>query len=121
MRILLDEIFPATIARQLREQHGGDVIAVGDDQSLCGSNDEDLFAAAQEAGRTLVTENVRDFRRIAREWQAAGRVHHGVIYTTNRKYPRHRAGTIGRIVRDLARLMDSSPQASVPSNMELWL
>lgn len=121
MRLLLDEKFPATIARELREQHGADVIAVGEDTSLCGNHDEELFAAAQEAERTLITENVRDFRRIAHEWQAAGRIHHGVIYTTNRKYPRHRPGTIGRIVRDLARLIETTPEAGAPSNLELWL
>ena len=115
-------MFPAVIARQLRERHGHDVVAVSEDERLSGQPDPEIFAAAQEAERTIVTENVPDFRRLAREWEAAGRLHHGVIYTTNRKYPRHRPHTTGRLVRALSRLLDRSPvEPAPPSNLEIWL
>lgn len=122
MRLLLDEMFPAAIARQLRERHGRDVVAVSEDEHLAGQPDAEIFAAAQRAERTIVTENVPDFRRLAREWEAAGGVHHGVIYTTNRKYPRHRPQTTGRLVRVLSSLLDASPSGRTPpSNREIWL
>jgi hypothetical protein len=121
VRLLLDEMFPASIALQLREKSGHDVVAVQEDQGLCGQADEEVFAAAQLAERAIVTENVRDLRRLAREWEAAGRVHHGLVYTTNRKYPRHRPQTAGRLVRALSALLDAAPEAPPASNLEIWL
>jgi predicted nuclease of predicted toxin-antitoxin system len=121
VRLLLDEMFPAAIARQLREKHRFDVVAVSEDESLSGQPDEEVFAAAQRAERTIVTENVPDFRRLARQWEAAGGIHHGVIYTTNRKFPRHRPQTIGRLVRALSDLLRSAPDPASPSNLEVWL
>lgn len=41
---------------------------------LVGRADLEVFAAAQVEGRAVVTENVRDFRPIAREWEIC-RVH----------------------------------------------
>lgn len=122
MRLLLDEMFPAAIARQLRERHGRDALAVSEDQHLAGQPDAEIFAVAQRAERTIVTENVPDYRRLAREWEAAGGVHHGVIYTTNRKYPPHRPQTTGRLVRALSSQLDASPsERTPPSNREIWL
>lgn len=120
-RLLLDEMFPAAIARQLREKHGLDVVAVSEDQRLSGQPDEEIFAAGQRAQRTIVTENVPDFRRLARQWEAAGGIHYGVIYTTNRKFPRHRPQTTGRLVRALANLLGPTPEPVRPSNLEIWL
>jgi nucleoside phosphorylase len=120
LRLLLDEMFPAVIAEQLR-QRGHDVDAVCERSTLRGRPDADVFAAAQDEGRVVVTENVPDYLVIARDWETSERVHHGVIFTTDRRFPRHRASTIGRLVRALADLLAVEPEPAPPSNREIWL
>ncbi len=120
MKLLIDEMFPAQIAVVLRERHGVDAVSVRERRDLAGSADGDVFVAAQAEERSVVTENVRDFRPIAREWEAAGRIHHGLVLTSNRRYPRARSGTIGRLIADLARLADEVVSEE-PSNEEIWL
>ena len=121
MRLLLDEMFPAVVAEQLRASRRHDVTAVCERPALRGRPDADIFAVAQEEARAIVTENVADYRMLAREWEASGRVHHGVVFTTNRRYPRHRPATIGRLVAALARLLENEPEDAAPSNREIWL
>ena len=121
MKLLLDEMFPATIAKRLRDEHGHDVIAVAEQDELRGLPDADVFLAAQDQERSIVTENVRDFRPIAREWQAMGRVHFGLVLTTNRTFPRAHSRTVGRLVRALSDLIDDEAGTSTPSNREIWL
>lgn len=60
MKLLLDEMYWPVLADQLALR-GHDVISATADASLTGMSDEDLFTAAQVAGRTIVTENVGDF------------------------------------------------------------
>ena len=121
MKLLIDEMFPATIAQRLREQHGRDAVAVAERVDLRGLADADIFLAAQHQRRVIVTENVRDFRPIAREWEAMGRVHFGVVFTTNRKFPRSDPRTSGLLVSALTRLLDKEADKPVASNREIWL
>lgn len=120
MKLLIDEMFPPSIAAQLRaRQH--DAAGVAADPRLAGLTDEEVFTSAQAEERAIVTENVPDFRRVARDWEAGGRLHHGLIYTTNRKFPRHHPGTFGRVVAVLAALEEATPADQPPSNREIWL
>lgn len=121
MKLLLDEMFPASIAQHLRSEHGQDVIAVAERDDLRGLADIDIFVVAQEEERAIVTENVRDFRPIAREWQSMGRVHFGLVLTTNRSFPRARSRTVGRLVAALSELVDAEPGRPAASNRETWL
>jgi hypothetical protein len=121
VKLLLDEMYPAEVAVALREQHGHDATSVRERPDLRGRSDEDVFAAAQTDGRAVVTENVRDFRPIVREWEAEGRLHHGVVFTTNRRFPRARPRTVGRLVSALADLLARSADFDEPSNLEIWL
>lgn len=121
MRLLLDEMFPATMAERLRDDHGHDVVAVCERQWLRGRPDDEVFAPAQEDRRAIVTENVSDYRLLGRQSEAGGRVHHGLVFTTNRRYPRHQPATIGRLVIALAELLDAEPESAPPSNREIWL
>lgn len=121
MKLLLDEMYPAEVAVALSEQHGMDAISVRERPDVRGRPDEDVFAAAQADGRAVVTENVRDFRPIAREWEAEGRLHHGVVFTTDRRFPRARPRTVGRLVMALADLVERSADLDDPSNLEIWL
>jgi len=60
LRLLLDEMF--AVAEQLPAR-GHDAISVHEASApvLAGLPDEDVLAAARAHGRTLVTENVRDY------------------------------------------------------------
>lgn len=121
MKLLLDEMFPPTIAKRLRDEHGHDVVAVAEQDELRGLQDADIFLAAQEEERIIVTENVRDFRPIAREWQAMGKVHFGLVLTTNRRFPRAHSRTAGRLVRALNDIIDAEAGHPPASNREIWL
>lgn len=121
MKLLIDEMFGATIAERLRDQRGHDVVAIAERDDLSGLPDADIFLAAQEEERAIVTENVRDFRPIAREWQAMGRIHFGLVLTTNRRFPRAQPRTAGRLVTALRDLLDAEAGRPVASNREIWL
>jgi predicted nuclease of predicted toxin-antitoxin system len=121
VKLLLDEMFPPTIAKRLRDEHGHDAVAVTELDDLRGLPDADIFLTAQEQERTIVTENVRDFRPLAREWQAMGRVHFGLVLTTNRRFPRAQSRTAGRLVRALSDLVNAEIGRLLASNREVWL
>ena len=105
MRILLDEMYPAAIAEQLRRR-GHDVEAVVEAADLRSRPDEEIFAVAQTSHRSVVTENVRDFMALATEHAAAGEGHHGLVLLDARTYPRGVPQTIGRMVTALGALLE---------------
>lgn len=78
MRALLDEHLSPQIAALLR-QADYDVVAVADRQDLVGRPDRSIFEVANSERRAVVTNNVRDFRPLAAEWLAQGRMHAGLI------------------------------------------
>lgn len=121
MRLLLDEMYPAAIAEALRAG-GHDAIAVQEDGMLRELSDEALFAVAQEQRRALVSENVKDFMPIHSARQAQGEPHHGLIFTTNRSFPRHHKAFIGALARALERfLAGQEVGAPEPSSAVHWL
>ncbi|MDE3074827.1 MAG: DUF5615 family PIN-like protein [Chloroflexota bacterium] len=63
MRLLLDEMYAPAVAAELRVR-GYDVASVHDraHAHLAGASDSDVLAAALREERTLVTENIRDYR-----------------------------------------------------------
>jgi hypothetical protein len=60
-----------------------------------------VLAIAQREERTLVTENVRDYRRLEGALLAEGSHHAGLVYTTDRQFPRGDRATVGRLVQAL--------------------
>lgn len=106
MRLLLDGMYPASIAEQLRAL-GHDVASIHDPdfRHLEGALDEHIFEVAVGAERVLVTENVSDFRRLEGRALAEGKKTPGLVFTTNRQFPRGHPATIGRIVSALAALL----------------
>ena len=78
MRAILDEQLSARIAVLLR-QAGYDVDAVADREDLFGRSDRIILEVACSEGRAVVTNNIKDFRPLAAEWLAQGRVHAGLI------------------------------------------
>ena len=91
MKLLLDEMYPAHLARALRER-GADAEGVDERSPLRGLADEELLVVAAREGRALVTENVADFMRLYGEWGAAGGPHAGIVIALSSRYSRTPAG-----------------------------
>ena len=78
MKVILDEQLSPQIAVLLRKA-GYDVDAVADREDLAGRSDRFVLEAACAEGRAVVTNNIKDFRPLAAEWLAQGKVHSGLI------------------------------------------
>lgn len=116
MRLLLDEMFPVAIAEQLRGD-GWDVIAVQEQPMWRELSDVMLLVVARQEHRAVVTENVKDFAPLA-EAAISGEGHAGVVFTTNRSFPRHRPSFVGAIVGALGGLLAAEDDLSDRSH---WL
>jgi hypothetical protein len=114
VKLLLDEMYPRLIAEQLRGR-GHDVVSVHDVPGR-GSADPDVLEYARREGRTVVTENVRDFRPLGDRLIEAGESHGGLVFTTDRRWPRH---AVGALIEALDRLLVEHPDR--PDAMEFWL
>ena len=104
MRAILDEQLSPQIAALLRKS-GYDVDAVADREDLVGRSDLFILEAACREDRAVVTSNIKDFRPLAAEWLAQGRVHAGLILlpstrTRNRDAIAAVASAIESILRD---------------------
>jgi hypothetical protein len=91
--VLLDEMYPPSLAQKLRAQ-GHDVVAALDvEVGLASKSDDDVLTWAARNNRCVVTENVRDFARLA-----SSLPHAGIIFVSSQRFP--------RTGRGLARLGD---------------
>lgn len=117
MKLLLDEMWTHVIAAQLRRR-GHDVVAVVERADLAGKSDRDIFMAAQQEHRVLVTDNEDDFCPIVATELSRGHSHVGVIYAAHRRYSRHDNAIIGRMVTSLIKLLEEDADLS---NQEHWL
>ncbi len=108
MRVLLDEMYPPSIAEQLRG-HGHDVEAITERPQLRALADIDVFALAQQERRAVLTENIPDFCALADDHDRRGDPHHGLILVDPGRYPRGNHRTIGHIVTALERLLAEHP------------
>lgn len=94
-RLLLDEMHSPRLAEELRRR-GHDVVAVAADPELRAMSDAELFRSAGPdgppplQGRWIVTENVKDFRRLLRRAEELGSPTSGVLFTSSRRFPRSR-------------------------------
>lgn len=86
--VLLDEMYPPALARQLRDS-GHDVVAVLDvEVGLASRSDDDVLAWAARNHRCVVTENVSDFARLASQ----GAPHCGLVFARAQRFPRTSRG-----------------------------
>ena len=69
------------------------------------------------AERAIVTENVPDYRRLEAPALARGQPVPGLVYTTNRQFPRGEPATTGKLVLALAALLDAREE--LPSSIFL--
>jgi predicted nuclease of predicted toxin-antitoxin system len=116
-RLVLDEMFSPAIADALRDL-GHDVVAVAERGELRAIDDEEVFAWAISHGRWLVTENVKDFRPILQRALQADTLTTGIVYTSNRSFPRSRKNP-GPLIQSLhAWMLDGPPEAPLTED---WL
>lgn len=108
MRLLLDEMHAPHVAERLRSM-GHDAVAVKERPELIGLPDEDLLVVAAGERRVLVTENVKDFAVLDRQWAAAGRQHAGLVLTHPRRFPRASPNHVPRLVGALACFVGEDP------------
>lgn len=103
MKLLLDEMYPAALAESLRavEVDACTVVELG----LAGRSDPDIFAAAIEQGRAVLTENVGDFNNISAERLTAGQHHPGILIALSSRFSRRPAGR-GRLVTAIRAVAD---------------
>lgn len=85
VKLTLDHHYSPIIAELLRTS-GHDVVAAME-QRWGREDDEPLLALCVEDGRTLLTNNVRDYVIIARSWSADGRSQRGLIFTSDAACP----------------------------------
>lgn len=118
MKLALDHHYSPLIARLLRER-GFDVIAAVE-VGWQAEDDEPLLMFCKADERCLLTNNVGDFAVIARAWQTEGRVHAGLIFTSDISWPRNR-DTVGRFVDVLAELMTANTELDSFTDRVHWL
>jgi predicted nuclease of predicted toxin-antitoxin system len=104
VRAILDEQLSPQIAVLLRKA-GYDVDAVADREDLVARSDRTILEVACREARAVVTNNIKDFRPLAAEWLAQGKVHAGLILlpstrTRNRHAIAAVAAAIEAILRD---------------------
>lgn len=102
-RLLLDEMFPRAMADQLNAK-GHDVRAVTAEPGFLGLPDEDILIGAVEAGRALVTANIKDFMPIDARYRASSRSHTGLVMVSSKTFPQSR-GYIAAVTTALDALL----------------
>jgi len=90
VKLLLDEMYPASLADALRAANV-DAVTVTE-LALAGRSDLDVFATAVADGYAVLTENVADFARIAADDLTAGHHHPGVLIALSSRFSRRPAG-----------------------------
>jgi hypothetical protein len=118
VRLALDHHYSPVIAAPLRER-GHDVVAIAE-RGWQAEADEHLLALCAGEGRALLTNNVADFIVLARAWRASGRIHAGLVLTSDASLPRVR-GTIGLFVERLDLLMTSRSEDEALADQVHWL
>ena len=105
IRLLLDEMLSGSIAEQLRAK-GHDVQAAVANPEFIGLPDEEILVGATEAGRALVTANIKDFVPLDARFRASSRSHAGLILLSSRTFPQSR-GYLPAVASALHSLLES--------------
>lgn len=118
MKLILDHHYPFAIATALRRANlqAQTVHELG----WHALDDEELLECCSERDAALLTNNVSDFAVLAREWQAQGRSHSGLIFTSDARWPRTKNGA-GAITEALSSLMTAKPTDAGLRDRVFWL
>jgi hypothetical protein len=115
VKLVLNEMWSSEIARQLRDR-GHDVIAATElPRRYRGVPDHEFFRLAQEDGRAIVTDNVRDFMTIVAEQSGRPEPHPGVIFAVRPAFDRARPSLVGEMTRALETVLLEHEGAAPPS------
>src|ERR1700727_77435 len=82
-------MFPEAMAGQLSAK-GHDVRAVVATPAFAGLPDEEILIGATEAGRALVTANIKDFMPIDARYRVTNRAHAGLVMVSTKTFPQNR-------------------------------
>jgi uncharacterized protein YbjT (DUF2867 family) len=119
VRLLLDEMLSAAIARELRER-GHDVLAIAEHPGWATRSDPEVLAVARTERRAIVTNNLRDYRPLhADAITPGGPGHFGMVFMPG-AYRRTKADT-GRIIAALEVKLAEYPGDEDLANGECWL
>ena len=99
-------MFPKAMAEQLCAK-GHDVRAVVATPGFAGLPDEEILIGASEAGRALVTANIKDFMPIDARYRATGRTHAGIVMVSTKTFPQNR-GYVAAVTTALNSLLTST-------------
>lgn len=103
-------MFPGSIAEQLCAK-GHDVRAVVTNPDSAGLPDEEILIGATEAGRSLVTANIKDFIPLDARYRAVGRTHAGLILVSTKTFPQNRT-FVRAVLNALGALLASDEAAA---------
>lgn len=119
MRLLLDEMLSAAIARELRNR-GHDVQAIQEHPEWRSHSDREVVELARAERRVIVTDNLADMRPLHYEAVTPGGPgDHGMIFIPGGR-PRTRAHT-GQLVAALEQKLVAYPGDDDLANGEDWL
>ena len=118
VRLLLDEHYSDVIAVAFRER-GHDVVSVVADAGLRSASDADLFRWAADAGRRIVTENIKDFRPLLMVAMGSGKPVASLLLVPPRRFPRGSGARTNAIVAALAAWLEKAGVQERPA--EDWL
>lgn len=82
IELYLDEDVSVLVAGLLRAR--GFAVQTTREAGRASATDEEQLSYAASTGRALLTHNRDDFARLAQDYFAAGRVHHGIIVAVRR-------------------------------------
>lgn len=117
--MLLDEMLSHRIARELRDR-GHDADSVNGNRRLEALSDPEVLDLARQARRAVVTNNVRDFRRLHHAAVAPGGPgHFGIVFMASGY--RRTKDDIGRIVSALEAVLQAHPGERDLMDREIWL
>jgi hypothetical protein len=75
--------------------------------TFAGLPDEEVFIGAAEAGRALVTANIKDFMPIDARYRAMARTHAGLIMVSAKTFPQNRTYVVA-VASALSSLLSST-------------
>jgi len=116
VKALLDEQLSPQIATLLRAA-GYDVIAVVDRPDLIGRSDSEVLEIGTSEGRSVVTNNIKDFRPLAASRLAQGRIHGGLILVPSAR-TRTRSASVA-LTNAIKGVMDDHPDGL--ESREIWI
>lgn len=119
MKVLLDGMFSALVAAELRAR-GHDAVAIKEREEGQSLSDPEVVALARTERRAVVTTNLRDFRPLHPELVApGGNGHAGMVFVPT-GFRLTRAAT-GKVVEALEARLAEYPGEDDLANGETWI